>query len=113
MRCCTSPRCLAYALGVADYFLVERARGPAWDHSRSRREQDGWDEHAAFMDGLVEEGFVVLGGPMGVGDGDNVLLIVDAPDGGAARLAEDPVARRAAHDRARRRGSVAAAALTG
>jgi uncharacterized protein YciI len=77
---------------VADYFLVERARGPAWDHSRSRREQDGWDEHAAFMDGLVEEGFVVLGGPMGLGDGDNVLLIVDAPDEAAihSRLAEDP-----------------------
>jgi uncharacterized protein YciI len=77
---------------VADYFLVERARGPAWDHSRSRREQDGWDEHAAFMDELVEEGFVVLGGPMGVGDGDNVLLIVDAPDEATihARLGEDP-----------------------
>jgi uncharacterized protein YciI len=77
---------------VADYFLVERARGPAWDYSRPRREQDGWDEHAAFMDRLVDEGFVVLGGPMGEGDGDNVLLIVDAPDEAAihARLGEDP-----------------------
>jgi uncharacterized protein YciI len=77
---------------MADYFLVERARGRAWDHARSRREQDGWDEHAAFMDRLVDEGFVVLGGPMGHGDGDNVLLVIDAPDEAAvhARLAEDP-----------------------
>jgi uncharacterized protein YciI len=77
---------------VADYYLVERAKGPAWDHSRPRREQDGWDEHAAFMDALAEEGFVVLGGPMGEGDGDNVLLVVeaDSPETIQSRLAEDP-----------------------
>ena len=43
------------------YFLVKRAHGPSWDPSRPRREQDGWDAHAEFMDRLVEEGFVVLG----------------------------------------------------
>jgi hypothetical protein len=63
---------------VADYYLVERAKGPASDHSRGRREQDGWDAHAAFMDALAEEGFVILGGPMGEGDGENALLIVAA-----------------------------------
>jgi uncharacterized protein YciI len=44
------------------------------------------------MDGLVEEGFVVLGGPIGEGDGENTLLVVDAEDEAAirARLAEDP-----------------------
>ena len=42
-----------------------------WDHSRARREQAGWSEHAAFMDALAEEGFVVLGGPIGEGDGEN------------------------------------------
>ena len=68
------------------------ARGPAWDHSRGRREQEGWDEHAAFMDGLAEEGFVVLGGPIGEGDGENTLLVIDAADEASvrARLAEDP-----------------------
>jgi uncharacterized protein YciI len=77
---------------VADYFLVERAKGPAWDHSRTRREQDGWDEHAEFMDTLTEEGFVVLGGPIGEGDGENSLLVIDAADEATihGRLAEDP-----------------------
>jgi uncharacterized protein YciI len=77
---------------MPDYFLVENAKGPAWDHSCRRREQDGWDEHAAFMDGLVEDGVVVLGGPIGEGDGENTLLVVDAPDEAAvrARLAQDP-----------------------
>jgi uncharacterized cupin superfamily protein len=76
----------------ADYFLVERAKGPAWDHSRGRREQTGWDEHAAFMDELAEEGFVVLGGPVGEGDGDDALLVVDADSEATvrARLADDP-----------------------
>jgi uncharacterized protein len=77
---------------VADYYLVEEAKGPTWDHSRGRREQAGWDEHAAFMDELADEGFAVLGGPIGEGDGENVLLIVDADDEAAirARLAQDP-----------------------
>jgi len=77
---------------VADYFLVERAKGPAWDHSKPRREQASWDAHAAFMDALAEQRFVVLGGPIGEGDGDNALLVVDADSEAAirARLADDP-----------------------
>lgn len=64
--------------------------GPGWDPTRGRREQDRWGEHAEFMDGLVDEGFVVMGGP--VGDGARVLLVIDAPDEAAieARLAADP-----------------------
>jgi uncharacterized protein YciI len=59
---------------------------------RRRREQDGWDAHAAFMDALAEEGFVILGGPMGEGDGENALLIVAAEGEGEIRalLADDP-----------------------
>jgi uncharacterized protein YciI len=70
--------------------LIEHAAG--WDDARGLREQDGWDEHAAFMDALVDDGFVVLGGPIGEGDGENTLLIVAAPDEQAARtrLAADP-----------------------
>jgi uncharacterized protein len=77
---------------MADYFLVERGKGPAWDHSRGRRDQQDWEEHAAFMDALAEEGFVVLGGPIGEGDGENTMLVIDAPDEESvrARLAEDP-----------------------
>ena len=77
---------------MAGYFLVERVAGPEWDHSRGRREQAGWDEHAAFMDRLVDEGFVVMGGPVGEGDGDHALLVVRAGDEAAihARLADDP-----------------------
>ena len=54
------------------------------------REQALWDEHARFMDDLVDEGFVVLGGPLA--DGRRVLLIVSAENEAAlrSRFAEDP-----------------------
>lgn len=54
------------------------------------REQAGWGAHAAFMNALAAEGFVVLGGPLG--DGAETLLIVDATseDAIATRLANDP-----------------------
>jgi uncharacterized protein YciI len=82
----------SYSGRVADHYLVRRARGPAWDHSRPRRDQVGWDEHAAFMDALTEEGVVILGGPVGEGDGEDTLLVVDVESEAAirARLADDP-----------------------
>ena len=71
-------------------FAVTNVNGPAWDPARGRREQDGWDEHAAYMDALVDDGFVVLGGP--IGDADRVLVVVEAADPQEieARLATDP-----------------------
>jgi uncharacterized protein YciI len=77
---------------MTEYLLVREAKGPAWDQARSRRAQRGWDEHAAFMDSLTDEGVIVLGGPVGEGDGHDALLVVDLPDEAAvrARLAGDP-----------------------
>ena len=72
------------------YFVVLRRTGPAWDPARQLEQQSGWDEHAAFMDGLVADGFVVLGGP--VADEVRVVLAVEAPSEDAVRatLARDP-----------------------
>lgn len=78
-----------YAPVVAN-FAVRLVHGPGWDPLRPIRDQDGWDEHAAFMDGLVDDGFVILGGP--VGDGEQTLHVVQAADEKEieARLAGDP-----------------------
>lgn len=64
--------------------------GPAWDDSRPIRGQAGWDGHAAFMDGLVDDGEIVLGGPLG--DGAETLLIFATADENEirARMATDP-----------------------
>jgi uncharacterized protein YciI len=53
------------------------------------REQDGWGEHARIMERMVENGFILLGGPL---EGNQVaLLVIDATSEDAihARLAED------------------------
>jgi uncharacterized protein YciI len=71
-------------------FAVRLVHGPGWDSSRPIREQDGWDEHAAFMDGLVDDGVVILGGP--VGEGEQTLHVVEAASEHdiRTRLARDP-----------------------
>ena len=72
------------------FFVVERRSGPEWDASRPLEEQAGWDAHASFMDGLVDEGFVVLGGPLA--DAHRVVLAVEAESEAEVRatLAGDP-----------------------
>jgi hypothetical protein len=54
------------------------------------REQEGWDEHARFMDSLVEDGFILLGGPLE--GGRDTLHVVTAPSEPVIRerFAEDP-----------------------
>jgi uncharacterized protein YciI len=71
-------------------FAVRTIHGPGWDPLRPIRGQDAWDAHAAFMDGLVDGGFLVIGGP--IGDGAQTLHAVEAADEDEvrARFAADP-----------------------
>lgn len=77
---------------MTSYFLVETCRGPSWKEELSRREQPGWAAHATIMDALVEEGVIVLGGPVGDLDGDEALLVLDvaSEDDARRRLSSDP-----------------------
>ena len=72
------------------FYVVLRRHGRLWDAAKPLEEQSGWDEHAAFMDALVDEGFVVLGGPLG--DEERVVLAVeaDSEDDVRSTLARDP-----------------------
>ena len=72
-------------------FLVMISRsGPQWNASRPLEEQSDWPAHATFMEGLVDEGFIILGGPLG--DEHRVAHAVEAEseDAVRARLARDP-----------------------
>jgi hypothetical protein len=72
------------------FHVVVRRAGPEYDPARPLEEQSGWDAHAAFMDGLVAAGFIVLGGPLG--DEQRVVHAVEASSAEAVRetLARDP-----------------------
>jgi uncharacterized protein YciI len=71
-------------------FAVTLVHGPGWDDARPIREQNDWDAHAAFMDELVDDGFIIIGGP--IGDGHTTLHAVEASgrDEIRGRLAADP-----------------------
>ena len=72
------------------FLVVVRRSGPRWDASRPLEEQSEWDAHASFMDGLVDAGFIVLGGPLA--DEERVAHAVEAESEDAvhAVLARDP-----------------------
>ena len=69
----------AFTLRNMATFAVTMVHGPNWDRLRPIREQEGWDEHAAFMDGLVDDGLIILGGPVGDGQ-QGALLLAEAAD---------------------------------
>ncbi|HEY4314469.1 MAG TPA: YciI family protein [Actinomycetes bacterium] len=72
------------------YHVVLTRSGPSYDLARPLEEQSGWAEHATFMDGLVEDGFLLLGGPLS--DEANVVHVVAASSEAEVRatLARDP-----------------------
>ncbi len=72
------------------FHVVLLRSGPEWDPSRQLEGQSGWPEHASFMDGLVDSGFIVLGGPLA--DEFRVVHAVEAESEDVVRatLARDP-----------------------
>lgn len=75
---------------MAVFLVVLYRSGPNWEPSQPLERQSGWAEHAAFMDRLVDDGFIVLGGPLA--DEVRVAHVVEAKSEEAVRatLAGDP-----------------------
>jgi uncharacterized protein YciI len=74
---------------MAMFHVVLRRSAPGFDQSLPLEEQSDWAAHAAFMDGLVDSGFIVLGGPL---EDARVVHAVEAESEEAVRatLARDP-----------------------
>ena len=68
--------------------VVWRA-GPTWT-SGGVREQPRWDEHAAFIDALIEDGTFVMGGPFADNSGSLSLLEGVTADEAREIIAKDP-----------------------
>jgi uncharacterized protein YciI len=75
---------------VPNFHVLVRRSGPEWNPALPMEEQSDWPAHAAFMDGLVDSGFIVLGGPLG--DEERVVHVVEAESESAVRetLGRDP-----------------------
>jgi uncharacterized protein YciI len=76
------------------YFAVIREAGPAWTDEKGIAGQPAISDHAAFMNALADQGFVLFGGPLaGTEHGRlRALLIVNADSEAEIhrRLADDP-----------------------
>ena len=72
------------------FLVVLRRSGPEYDHSKPLEEQSGWAEHAAFMDALVDDGFIVLGGPLDDEVRTAHAVEAESEDAIRERLARDP-----------------------
>jgi uncharacterized protein YciI len=59
--------------------LVLFSPGPAWVNGRGSRQQRHWDGHAAFIDGLTENGLLVAGGPFADESGA-MNILAGSPD---------------------------------
>src|SRR5256886_17516047 len=55
-------------------FLTFSSAGPNRDFSKDTRRQPFWDEHATFIDQLVADGFILMGGPL-VDEGGSLLIV--------------------------------------
>ena len=64
-------------------FVIFFTPGTAWIAGKTSREQPYWTEHAAFMDALLEDGIVIMGGPFA--DYSSIMVILVASDEGEAR----------------------------
>jgi uncharacterized protein YciI len=75
---------------MAMFHVVVLRSGPEWDPTRPLEGQSDWPAHASFMDGLVADGFIVLGGPLA--DEHRVVHVVEASSEEEIRatLARDP-----------------------
>jgi uncharacterized protein YciI len=72
------------------YFVVFGEYGSSRVPGKPLGDQPGWQAHADFMDGLADDGLVLLAGPIGAGD--SVLLVTSAESREIVekRLGEDP-----------------------
>jgi uncharacterized protein YciI len=73
---------------IVRVFVRFRA-GPTWT-SGPPEEQPGWDEHADFVDELIENGTFVMGGPLADNSGSMSVLENVGEDEARELVLEDP-----------------------
>ena len=75
---------------MGTFLVILTQSGPEFDRSKPLEEQSGWDEHAQFMDGLVEDGFILLGGPLDGGPRVAQVVEAESKQDVRATFARDP-----------------------
>jgi hypothetical protein len=69
---------------------VTSIAGSNRDHAKGSREQAYWDERAGFIDQLVDDGFILLGGPLPEEGGATLIVRAGSEAELRGRLRSDP-----------------------
>jgi len=72
------------------FLVILRRSGPDYDLSKPLEEQLGWEDHAAFMDKLVDDGVILLGGPLSDEVGTAHAVRASSEDEVRATFGRDP-----------------------
>jgi uncharacterized protein YciI len=92
---------LAPAIATADtsslppkrYFVLVHTPGPAWDPTKSFRDQAGIERHAAYMQDFFDHGALILGGPFFDNSGGMMIFDIASAEE-AQRIADgDPTVK--------------------
>jgi uncharacterized protein YciI len=75
--------------GMSMTFVVMSVAGPERDLTKGTREQPGWDEHAQFIDGIID-GFIMMGGPFEDEGGAMLVVHAENEDEVREKLTSDP-----------------------
>jgi uncharacterized protein YciI len=73
--------------------VVRIKAGPAWTDGSPPEAQPGWDKHEIFVDALVDQGTIVMGGPLSDYSGSIVIFEGIARDAARALMDQDPFVR--------------------
>lgn len=72
------------------YYAAFLRPAAQWNPDKPVREQQLWDEHASFMDGLFESGVVILAGPFADRTGSMVIVKADSASQVYEMFRKDP-----------------------
>jgi uncharacterized protein YciI len=76
---------------MSKLWVVDRAAGTGWDAARKVTEQEDWPAHAALMDEMHADGFVLLAGPLGTTPFEAMMVVRAETEGEVReRFAPDP-----------------------
>ncbi len=75
---------------MSSYYVVISEAGPARDRSVGTRDQPFWADHATFIDALVADGYIVLGGPFPDDGGAMIVVRAENEADVLTRLEPDP-----------------------
>ena len=70
-------------------FVAMSVAGPKRDLTKGSREQQYWNEHARFIDGITE-GFIIMGGPFDDEGGAMLIVRAENEDEVREKLRPDP-----------------------